>query len=359
MKIEMGESLVVSWLKHIKGCQLVQGNWKPSQEWIMLNVDDVTDIINKIDSYFKEKFSADFNYVVNTELGDTDWAIFKQNASIDQVLAQGESDAVGLSYQDGIPYPYSVEVAFHSNGLNYGNAKVTTMKVLEKLSRSAISLYGYMGFKQGEIVFASPKINNNIMKLLEPAIGKLQELLHSSGLNFTLRIVYGEKFKTVLLDPIINVANNVRDTSELFMRAYQLYSMFYENDTVKNGRRRVKNKSTQVDTNTDSVDISVDLGAWKEFKVGQLANIKLRQMLENEAASVEEIASMQNEEYSKEHFGLNFPLLKKVTDDKHSVRYYAKPLEIYGDKYYMCSQWFEVPNNNDRPFLEKWIALHE
>ena len=359
MKIEMGESLVISWLKHIKGCQLVQGNWKPSQEWTMLNGDDVTDTINKIDSYFKERFSADFKDVIDTELSDTEWAIFKQNAGIEQVLAQGEADAVGVSYQDGIPYPYSVEVAFHSSGLNYGNAKVTTMKVLEKLSRSAISLYGYMGFNQGEIIFASPKINNNIMEILEPAVGKLQELLQSSGLDFNLRIVCGETFKKVLLDPIINVANSVRDTSELFMRAYQLYSMFYENDIVKGSKRRAKIKSTQVDANTDSVDISVELDGWKEFKIGQLANIKLRQMLENEVASAEEVANMQNAEYSKEHFGLNFPLLKKVADNEHSVRYYAKPLVIYGDKYYLCSQWFEVPNNNDRPFLEKWIALHK
>lgn len=28
MKIEIGESLLLSWLKHIKECQLVQTNWK-------------------------------------------------------------------------------------------------------------------------------------------------------------------------------------------------------------------------------------------------------------------------------------------------------------------------------------------
>ena len=28
MKIEMGESLFYSWLRHVKDCQIVQTNWK-------------------------------------------------------------------------------------------------------------------------------------------------------------------------------------------------------------------------------------------------------------------------------------------------------------------------------------------
>lgn len=33
MKIEMGESLALSWLRHVKKCSIVQANWKPSFEW--------------------------------------------------------------------------------------------------------------------------------------------------------------------------------------------------------------------------------------------------------------------------------------------------------------------------------------
>lgn len=39
MKIEMGESLLLSWLRHIKECQLVQTNWKPSAKWEFKNKD--------------------------------------------------------------------------------------------------------------------------------------------------------------------------------------------------------------------------------------------------------------------------------------------------------------------------------
>lgn len=33
MKIEMGESLCASWLRHVKGCQIVQTNWSNSPTW--------------------------------------------------------------------------------------------------------------------------------------------------------------------------------------------------------------------------------------------------------------------------------------------------------------------------------------
>lgn len=38
MKIEMGESCVYSWLKHVKDCRIVQLNWKPSAEWDLNDV---------------------------------------------------------------------------------------------------------------------------------------------------------------------------------------------------------------------------------------------------------------------------------------------------------------------------------
>ena len=37
MKIEMGESLFYSWLRHVKECHLVQMNWKVSSQWDLLH----------------------------------------------------------------------------------------------------------------------------------------------------------------------------------------------------------------------------------------------------------------------------------------------------------------------------------
>jgi hypothetical protein len=41
MKIEIGESLFLSWLRHVKGCQLVQTNWKSVSEWDRMHDEEI------------------------------------------------------------------------------------------------------------------------------------------------------------------------------------------------------------------------------------------------------------------------------------------------------------------------------
>lgn len=70
---------------------------------------------------------------------------------------------------------------------------------------------------------------------------------------------------------------------------------------------------------------------------------------------------MQDKEYSKKTFGIDFPLLVKmdgVYNDLDRVRYYKDPVVINNETYLMCSQWAESPANNDRPYLVKWIEEH-
>ena len=33
MKVEVGESLIFSWLRHVQGCPIAQTNWKSSPAW--------------------------------------------------------------------------------------------------------------------------------------------------------------------------------------------------------------------------------------------------------------------------------------------------------------------------------------
>lgn len=52
MKIEIGESLLYSWLRHIKKCQLVQMNWKAStNSWEMKNKDSIQELMEATDDY--------------------------------------------------------------------------------------------------------------------------------------------------------------------------------------------------------------------------------------------------------------------------------------------------------------------
>ena len=55
MKIEMGESLMLSWARHVKHCQIATLNWKPSRFWQSHNYDKLESLINDM----KATFSSD------------------------------------------------------------------------------------------------------------------------------------------------------------------------------------------------------------------------------------------------------------------------------------------------------------
>lgn len=70
------------------------------------------------------------------------------------------------------------------------------------------------------------------------------------------------------------------------------------------------------------------------------------------------MAKLQTFEYSKDKFDIQYPLLVKEGINYEKDRYYKLPLFIKGQKYYMCSQWYEGEANNDRPYLIKWLNMH-
>lgn len=78
MKIEMGESLIYSWLRHEKLCQLVQTNWKVSPFWELENRQDVETLFVICRNYFLEKHSFDIS----------------KGCSLEQFLKQAEIDGI-------------------------------------------------------------------------------------------------------------------------------------------------------------------------------------------------------------------------------------------------------------------------
>lgn len=336
MKIEMGESLFYSWLRHVKECQIVQTNWKVSPQWALQNEDELQRLYNVFSSAF-----------------DSQGGIFKQNSSLGQFLRQAECDVLGMSINNGMPEYHAVDVAFHENGLNYGDKEVTALKVAAKCIRTAMCLYGYMNTRCAEIVFASPKIHNGQLALLEPYITQINRIFFSEGYSFHVRLICNDEFQKTVLEPILLVSGDVADTSELFLRGFQMYSMFTEQKlSVKTDMR----KAAAASSTSNSENLSI---AYRELKIGKLANTVLRRILQDGSIPADELQLLQDKEYSKRVFDLQYPVLVKDGTDYESIRYYSTPIEIDKERYYLCSQWFETPANNDRPYLEKWISQHQ
>lgn len=342
MKIEVGESLFYSWLRHVKECQLVQTNWKASKQWNLQHEDELVIMMNNASEYFSSKYG---------------YEIFKKTSSLSQLIQQGECDAIGISITDGNNQYYAVDVAFHEGGLNYGSKEETVMKVIAKSIRTAMCLYGYFDTKKADIVFASPKINPAILPELESSTVAVNALFHYWGYDFKLRIIANEEFNDSVLKPILMISDGIADTNELFIRSYQMYTMFSESPTTERAKV-TKTHTSRVERQKEDVDYENE-DVYSELKIGQIVRVVLRNRLKEGCVSEEEIRLLQDAEYSKREFDIQYPLLVSADSEYEKIRYYKDPVILFGNKYYICSQWFETTANNDRPYLLRWLTQHK
>jgi len=339
MKIEMGESLFLSWLRHVKQCQIVQLNWKPSNSWDLANEERIVKLLRVFRDFFDSKYHIE---LFGKESG--------QNHS--QILKQGEIDALGLRLKDkGIDSVYAIDVAFHEGGLNYGTREKTVCRVTKKLVRTAMIILGYFGIDKGEIIFASPKISPKTFDELGATIKEVSGISGKYNLNFKFRLFGNEVFKKEAMVPVIERSGEVADTSELFMRSVQLCQLF---DIIKK-----KPKPT-----TDNAPAE----AGTEEKIGQFARRIFNQLFSGKKMTQEMLESLQDATYSKKTFHMAYPILKKIDpnkpeyeqwpDNKLRARYWSPrwwSQECDNGRCLLCSQWFERHRGN----LTRWASQFE
>ena len=344
MKIEIGESLLLSWLRHIKECQLVQTNWKASHKWEFKNKEVLEQLMHSSSKLFSEKYGYD---------------LYKGNKSLDQLIGQAEIDVMGICFEENQSHIYAIDVAFHEAGLNYGSKEETVTRVIKKCLRTAMCIYGYFGFNTGTIIFTSPKINPSVDQALMNCVDDISIVLEELGLGYKISIIGNDEFSERILEPVLNVLGDVADTSELFMRSLQMYNLF----ASKKPKQAIAQRVSTPRRITHELEVieSESLDGLSEMKIGVIVRTVLRKMLEEGKVSKEEIEQMQTKEYSKETFDIQYPLLQMatLTQGKSPARYYSTILMIYGEEYFLCSEWYEVPTNNDRPYLMKWLLLHK
>ncbi len=206
----MGESLFYSWLRHVKGCQVVQTSWKPSPTWQLHNTEALQDFMRKSNDHFTSRYGFD---------------VYKKN-SFTQLIQQAEADAIGITLFNGRTYIYAVDVAYHEDGLNYGSKRETVERVIKKFLRTAMCIQGYFNTTHGELIFGSPKIYRAVLNDLNPCVVDLNDLFRENGLDFSARVIANGDFDGHVLKPILTASGGISDTSELFLRSFQLVRMF-------------------------------------------------------------------------------------------------------------------------------------
>jgi len=93
----------------------------------------------------------------------------------------------------------------------------------------------------------------------------------------------------------------------------------------------------------------------EDLPIGKYVRVSFKEIVE--VIDRNELEKLQKPDYSKETFDIQYPFLKKVTksDNQKPVRYWKDPISILGESFFLCSEWYEQPANNDRPYYESWL----
>ena len=312
MKIEIAESLVYSYLKHVEGCRIVQTNWVTRSKWA-------------VSEY--EELRARNLYEKIATCGYFD-GIFK-NSSFDQLIKQAEIDVLGLNAPEGCIY--GVDVAFHTGGLNYGDKNETALRIVKKIFRTVFIMQSY--FNENErfhSIFITPNVNQSTLVIIEDLIAKAKEVIDDD--NILIDFISNEQFYSNIVDTLLEGISDENDSTELFSRAYKLMRLDKRNPTLSEPRRS--------DQNTIVTSTKKEVNG---MKIGQFVQNSFRKAYELNLLSEQEINDLQKPGYSKRVFNSNFEVLRNVNrtveDELGRKRYYAR--EVFCGNYHLTSQWIE------------------
>ena len=224
MKIEIGESLALSYLKHVKKCVIYQANWKLSSWWLQeLGKESPAE---KLYNDLKESPSKEKTAATDFDVKDV------LTSDFSQFLKQAELDALGIDRDGNV---YAIDIAFHERGLGYGKKVEARDRVMKKFVRSYMIMLGCFPGKKCTVIFASPKVDAAKQDLIIPALEELQADTRFKDERITFEYIANDKFKAEILDQTIEASKDDADTNELFLRSYKLISMPYTK--LKRGKK--------------------------------------------------------------------------------------------------------------------------
>lgn len=271
------------------------------------------------------------------------------------MLQQGELDAVGLELDSGIVRNiYGIDIAFHESGLNYGSKEETFSRVIKKMARTAMILHGFFNMNKGNIIFASPKINDSVSEPLRQYIDELDGLFKGWGLDFRFVLYANEDFRDKIFNVVTALSSSVSDISELFMRSIQMYNLFKVDFASTADKKRHLFKEPY----------SSFKGS-EEMKIGVFVQTSLSRLIEENLIEQEEVQRLERSDYSKRTFNINYPFFKEYDiniplNEQRNIngypRYYSSPYSIFGREYLLCNHWVE---DHSRSYFNAWLGKIE
>ncbi|MBK5253721.1 MAG: hypothetical protein JJE03_04615 [Peptostreptococcaceae bacterium] len=337
MKNGVVESLVYSYLRQIKKCQVTQKDWVCSPNWEIKNRSEIIGLIDIINAGFPE-FS-------NMNIFD--------NNSLDLLLAETEVGVMGISCEKKANTVYIVDAVFDEKGLKDGFTQKTVEEIIKKYVNCMACALAYWDGFEIKAIFASPKVNKSVYTALEDAVAELNKLLKNDNMPIECFLYCNEEFYDEILNPTENISGQLADSHEFFLKSIELYSLFDVNEEEQDDEnidKPAKKEKIHKENEYEKLD------KYKHLRIGQLVRTVVPKILNSRTISDGDLLDYQDRDFCKELFDIQYPLLIKLENTHiQPARYYSKLYEIKGGMYYLCSEWYENKFKNDRIKLEAWI----
>lgn len=338
MKIEMGESLGYSFLRHVKRCWLAQANWKASEHWEKQVSDD------ELENTFRSM----------RQTFDLGGSVFKGTKDCAQFIRQAEIDVVGVGQDGSI---HAIDVAFHEAGLNYGGG--VGNRVLKKLLRTVLVLMAYHPPEvQKHIYFVSPKVHRAAQQTLEDILDRLRD--EYPAIEWYL--FSNEAFTQEVLVPTLEKGESVADTSELFLRSHKLLQMMEQ--PSKDIKPSGKTIEPECDELFHEIQFEDKEAGGASTSCGSLQDIVrglMTILLEDYPSLIdkEDIRNMQDGNYCRDHLGLklgDLELLRPVDESREvsgHQRFWARK---YGNEFYVSNNWWAAHHVHNARKLQAFVS---
>lgn len=126
----------------------------------------------------------------------------------------------------------------------------------------------------------------------------------------------------------------------------------------------VTSSQPKSEVNNEPQNSNTHMVSLEQKKVGIIAQHDLKNLLESNILPAHIIEKLQSEMYCKSVFDINFSVLLKINpyidmsvqrkDHFKRDRYYASPIIINNEKYFLTSQWYERNKNKLIDFIETY-----
>jgi hypothetical protein len=332
MKIEIGEFLILSWLRHVRGCVVTQMNWIPSPAWPVARERELITTFETVRRFSDAAIGA---------------PIF-EGCDLRPFVRQARIDVLGLrpDREAGAIEAIAVDSAFHEGELHDDNADETIGRVVKRMIRAALALDAYLPLGKASVVFATPwmsgTIRQDVQRHLEHLEARLAAQHGPAAPRLRFRVIANADFTDEIVQPVLEHVDAVADTSGLLRQAQQLTRPREASASDRAAQTRIDRPAKMAN---------------KADRIGDHVRTTMAALAASGRLTARIVRDLLDPRYCKAKFNLGYPFLKPVALSRQPMdhngygRYWKRPLKIADHEFLMCSQWFMW----QRDAFDSWV----